>query len=143
MLTTGSWYFQIGTVSLCRLKGCKVTVCQTLRMIQSSRTRTRATRPLTYRDPEYIFKKMLISFLKCFCPRGWQHFKDSFCSLKVTPGLCSRLCKVLGTTVHGIFQTRFHFFQDFEKQVFVLFYIAYKLTSETFQPNIFMFTLLQ
>ena len=36
--------FKRGTVSLYRSKGCKVVACQTLKMIWSSRTRTRAAR---------------------------------------------------------------------------------------------------
>ena len=32
----------LGEKNLCRSKGCKVAVCQTLRMIQSSRTQTQA-----------------------------------------------------------------------------------------------------
>ena len=40
MLTTGARAFQRGTVSLCRSKGFKVTVRQTLRMIQLSGLQT-------------------------------------------------------------------------------------------------------
>ena len=42
-LTRRSISFRTGTVSLCRLKGCKVTVCQTLKMIKLSKSQTWAT----------------------------------------------------------------------------------------------------
>ena len=36
MLTTGLRSYQRGTLSLCRSKGCKVTVRQTVRMLKNS-----------------------------------------------------------------------------------------------------------
>ena len=109
MLTTDSNSFQRGTVTLCRLKGCKVTVHQTLRMIKIVRDSNPGCRQLVTLKL-FDIQRPTVPLWKDLEPVVNILFaQETGCILKISFALSKRpylrrayvvtVCRVLSTTV--------------------------------------------